>query len=147
MSSWIYQHVRQSLFKQSVKIAWRNGKIQLIRLQERNSLICAALVASWQLQQKETSHNLHVHFLSNVGPQCCLLCSNLSVLRTTKAERRLLVAWTEKSVLCLWTASLAWIGTFSFFIPWKSIAIHLNNKPWVSKSVKNMITQRNISFY
>ena len=31
-------------------------------------------------------------------------------------------------------------------IPKKSIYIFLNNKPWVSKSVNNIITQRNISF-
>lgn len=31
-------------------------------------------------------------------------------------------------------------------IPKKAISIFPNNKPWVSKSVKNIINQRNISF-
>lgn len=133
MPSWIYQHVRWSLFKLSVKVAWKTGKIQLIRLRERNILQHTALVASWQPQQKE--------------PQCRLLCSDLSVLRAIEAEQRLVVPRTEKSIPCLWAASLARTGTLSFFIPWKSIAMYLNNKPWVSKSVKNTIAQRNIRSY
>ncbi|XDV19566.1 hypothetical protein PO909_025015 [Leuciscus waleckii] len=92
-----------------------------------------------------------------------------SVLKRHKVERRMVPVWTENSVHCLqdcfsvtdWdvfknacpdldelTETVSAYISFceEMIIPQKSILIYPNNKPWVSKSVKSIINQRNISF-
>ena len=92
-----------------------------------------------------------------------------SVLKATKPERRLVPVWSEESTQrlqdCLFCTDWdLFVDTCSdlddltetvtsyinfcedLIIPRKLISIFPNNKPWVSKSVKNIINLRNISF-
>ena len=98
-----------------------------------------------------------------------LVPSYKSVLKRHKPERRLVPVWTEESIGRLQDcyACTDWdlfknscktvdeiTETVSDYVKFceelcihkKSISIFPNNKPWVSKSVKNTINKRNISF-
>lgn len=98
-----------------------------------------------------------------------LVLTHKSVLRRNKVERILVPGWAEESIQCLQecfsspdrdvlrnvcgnvdgptgTVSAYIVFCEEMIIPRKSISIYSNNKPWVSKSVKNIIDQRNISF-
>lgn len=98
-----------------------------------------------------------------------LVPSYKSVLKKTKPERCLVPEWSEESINCLqdcfsctdWdvftndcadldelTETVSAYITFceDLVIPKKEICIYPNNKPWVTKSVKNSIIQRNICF-
>lgn len=92
-----------------------------------------------------------------------------SVLKKTKPERRSVPVWSAESINCIqdcfsctdWdvftdacadldelteTVSAYIMFCEDLVIPRKEIAIYQNNKPWVTKSVKNTIIQRNICF-
>ncbi len=97
-----------------------------------------------------------------------LVPSYKPLLRRNKPERRLVPHWSEESLLCLqdcfnctdWdvfscpnldelTETVTSYITFceNLVIPQKSFSVYPNNKPWVSKSLKFIINQRNISFH
>lgn len=98
-----------------------------------------------------------------------LVPSDKSVLKRNKPERRSVPVWSEESTHCLQDCfhNTDWdlfinvcedideltdvVSSYVSFceasiIPRKEIFIYPNNKPWVSKSVKTVIDQKNICF-